>query len=236
MPNTMSTGILFRALPVAWVFEIDQSANTVTELWTFDNLQSCNYKIPKNPDSSSDSETIDINRADGAIIQFPKEELVIDGTNEEDITGSSGNLTGAGEVTIVANQAPTEQTSFTAFLMELQEKIDSKFLVIIPTGMSYTDTVSSTPDSEGFLYMIGDITSDIEQELSGEPSSVSITFGAAKPNSADDTALGSAIDGITPSAIDWKRGMTSDAEIQPAFPADADDNLIEGKIVIELEA
>ena len=232
MPTTTDKKIILTGSPFAWVHKIN--AGALTELWKFNNLQSSTYKILK-PDSSASSDNIDINRADGAIWRFPKTNLILSGIDETDITpaGTSSDATNKGEITLVVNEAPIESNSWTAFIKQLKDNIDAKFLITIGTGYSHkarTDAALRKPD--GFIHMIGKINNDLEQQLNNNPASISITFVSYKNSGLDEEDLtGSSLF----TAITWKLGGTGkdvDGIKPPDIISGDAQKLLEGDVVI----
>jgi len=233
MPTTTDKKIILTGSPFAWVHKID--AGALTELWKFNNLQSSTYKILKPGSSSQSSDNIDINRADGAIWRFPKNNLVLSGIDETDITpaGTSSDATSKGEITLVANEAPIELNSWTAFIKAMKDEQDGKFLITIGTGYSHkarTDVALRKPD--GFIHMIGKINNDIEQQLNNSPASLTMTFVSYKDSTLEETDL-TAISLFT--AITWKLGGTgNDVEgIKPPDIISGDaQKLLEGDVAV----
>ena len=232
MPTTTDKKIILTGSPFAWVHKID--AGDLTELWKFNNLQSSTYKILK-PDSSASSDNIDINRADGAIWRFPKTNLILSGIDETDITpaGTSSDATNKGEITLVVNEAPIESNSWTAFIKQLKDNMDAKFLITIGTGYSHkarTDAALRKPD--GFIHMIGKINNDLEQQLNNNPASISITFVSYKNSGLDEADL--TVENLF-TAITWKLGGTGkdvDGIKPPDIISGDAQKLLEGDVVV----
>lgn len=206
MPTSTDKKIILTGSPFGWVHLIDNGA--LTELWKFNNLQSSTYKILKPGTTSSSSDNIDINRADGAIWRFPKTNLILSGIDETDITpaDASSDATSKGEITLVANEAPVESNSWTAFIKAVKDKMDAKFMVTIGTGYSHkarTDATLRKPD--GFIHMIGKINNDLEQQLNNNPASLTMTFVSYKNSGLEESDF-TATNLFT--AITWKLGGT----------------------------
>lgn len=233
MPTTTDKKIILTGSPFAWIHKID--SGNLSELFKFDNLQSSTYKILKPGSSSQSTENIDINRADGAIWRFPKTNLILSGEDESDITPAdvSSDASNKGEITLVINEAPIEANSWTAFIKQLKDNMDAKFLITIGTGFSHkarTDSTLRKPD--GFIHMIGKINNDIEQQLNNSPSSITITFVSYK-NSGLDVAKLTAENLFT--AITWKLGGTGKdvSGIKPPNIIAADANkLLAGDVAV----
>ena len=233
MPITTDKKIILTGSPFAWVHKID--AGALTELWKFNNLQSSTYKILKPGSSASSSDNIDINRADGAIWRFPKTNLILSGIDETDITpaGTSSDATSKGEITLVANEAPVESNSWTAFVKGVKDNMDGKFLLTIGTGYSHkarTDVTLRKPD--GFIHMIGKINNDLEQQLNNSPASLTMTFVSYK----DSTLVETDFTGTSLfTAITWKLGGTGkdvDGIKPPDIISGDAQKLLEGDVAV----
>ncbi|MBE2189327.1 MAG: hypothetical protein IAE98_07645 [Candidatus Kapabacteria bacterium] len=233
MPTTTDKKIILTGSPFAWIHKIENE--DLSELWKFNNLQSSTYKILKPGSSSQGSENIDINRADGAIWRFPKTNLILSGEDESDITpaDTSSDASNKGEITLVINEAPIESNSWTAFIKQLKDNMDAKFLITIGTGYSHkarTDATLRKPD--GFIHMIGKVNNDLEQQLNNSPASITITFVSYKNSGLEATDL-TAVSLFT--AITWKLGGTGkDIEgIKPPDLLSTDaERLLTGDVVV----
>lgn len=204
MSTTTNQKIILNGSPFAWLHKITDG--TITELWKFDNLQSSTYKLPKPGSDSGNSENVDIKRADGAIIRFPKQSLILSGVDETDITpaDSSSDATGKGEITLITNEAPNESNSWTAFLKSLKTEKNSLFLVTIGTGFSHkarTDATYKKP--EGYVHLIGKINTDIEQQFGENATTLTLTIASYTNSGIEVSDL---TDAELFSAIDWKLG------------------------------
>lgn len=202
MPTTMDKKMIIQGVPTAWVFLMTtgtgSSDNVLTPLWFFDNLNDGSAKKLLSGSSSSNQEYVEFSRNDDAKIKFPKESLDISGINEG-ILPSSNTATEAssdGEMTIVTNEAPIQCTSMTDFYAEIIANKDNKMLIVMPTGYSYNrmgTNLSKKPD--GFAYMFGRITSDLEIKNAGvQP--FTLTF-ASQYASYDAAAVDFTGQGIT---------------------------------------
>lgn len=233
MPTSTDKKIILTGSPFAWIHKIENE--DLSELWKFNNLQSSTYKILKPGSSSQGSENIDINRADGAIWRFPKTNLILSGEDESDITpaDASSDASNKGEITLVINEAPIESNSWTAFIKQLKDNMDAKFLITIGTGYSHkarTDATLRKPD--GFIHMIGKVNNDLEQQLNNSPASITITFVSYKNSGLEATDL-TAVSLFT--AITWKLGGTGkDIEgIKPPDLLSTDaERLLTGDVVV----
>ena len=237
MSATMVNKIILTGSCIGWLHKIDEAAKTIVESYRFDNLQSSTYKLLKaSSESSSSGDKLEINRADTGVIQFPKPTLNIDPLTELAIVSSTGgsDATSKGEITLVTNEAPIESNSWTAFIKSLQGNMSAKFLITIGTGQSYktlNDSASKKPD--GFVHMIGILTTDIEQQLQNGAVTLSMTFASQKI--ATDATVKTALTNASLfTAIEWKRGLaTGNPTVKPATIISADaDTIIAGDILV----
>ncbi len=238
MSTTTDKKIILSKCPLAWLYKIDESADTLTLAYKFDNLSDVVIKMLI-AGSAAGGENTDFTRADGAIVRFPKESLILDGATELQVASDSGgaDASGLGEITITTNEADVASTSWTAFCANLNLNKDAKYLLIVGTGFSYNRTgTGSTRKPDGYAFMIGKITSDIE--VTSVP--LTITFAAQKASGF--TMLVAALNTtIGANSIALKRGGASyDATITPkSLPATdetAVDSLKKGEIVLVAEA
>lgn len=233
MATTTDKKIILSGSSFAWIHKIEN--NSITELWKFDNLQSSTYKILKPGSGSQGAENVDINRADGAIFRFPKVNLILSGEDETDITpaDASSDASNKGEITLVINEAPIESNSWTKFIKDLKDNLDTSFLITIGTGFSHKARIDSNlrkPD--GFIHMIGKINNDIEQQLNNSPASITITFVSYKNSILESTDL-TAANLFT--AITWKLGGGSKdvAGIKPSDILSLDaEKLLAGDVAV----
>jgi hypothetical protein len=203
--STTNQKMILNGCPQAWFHLITEG--TITEKWRFDNIQKAGYKILKTGSNTTNANNLDIKRIDGATWRFPKETLILDGITENDITpaDASSDATGKAEITMIIVEAPIEKNSFTAFAREFKTLKDSLFLVTIPSGQSYrAKTDQKKP--EGYIHMIGKISSDSEFQFEGEKeTSLSLTLVSYKNSGLVAADL---TDESLFTAITWKKGGT----------------------------
>ena len=191
MASTTDKQIILYGVPVCWVFDLDVATpDGIIDLWQFDNLGvNPTYKIMAGGSSSSGGENIDITRADGGIIRFTKTIPIIKGEDDTKAVESSGgtSASGFGEMTIVINESYIGASSWTAFIKAVQAKKanSAKFLIVFPTGYTHARKgamgIGIIPD--GYVYMIGSISNDIEQQIqAGAATTLTLTFAAKVAN------------------------------------------------------
>jgi hypothetical protein len=212
--NTAKTKIIIHAAPMAWCIGVyDASSIAIAVSATdpatslagsdfrllFDNLKSATVKLPLAGASQSSSNNIDITRSDGAITRFPKGSLIIDGQNDaNELTegASVDNATSKGEITLVTNEADMDSATWAAMIGTIKTNVKGTWLVIVPTGFTYEGR-TSTQKVDGFYYMLGRLSNDIEQQLDNNPGSITLTFISVKyiptttllPSSSVDTLI-----------------------------------------------
>lgn len=192
MALTMKEKMIIQGCPIAWVFLLTTGTNsnddTFPELWAFDNLADGSAKKLKAGSSTTSGEFVEFGRCDGAKVQFDKEALTIDAVTETQKATDTGGADASGdaEITLVVNEPPVRSSntiaSNTAFLADVIAHKDDKVLIVMPTGYSYSrlgQGTSRKPD--GFVYMFGKLTSDVEIKNSG-PSPITLTFASQKAN------------------------------------------------------
>jgi len=243
--TTLDRMVILRAAPFAWVHTI--TADTVTATWRFDNLKSASIKAPK-PSNVSSNEYVEVTRGDGAVIKYTKAVVEIDGTDESAISNTE-NATGFGEITIETNQAPllgsadytTESMkTWTEFLQEVQTALagDTLFLVVVPTGLTYEGgQAATTKKADGYAYMLGKLSNDLESTLNESPASLTLTFASEKTTLIDADDLEGDLSLWT--AIKWKKGGAATDTFTPPDLASADDDaddILDGKILLKKDA
>jgi len=222
-----------------WAAAVTKSGEeySLAKKWSFPNITSLTYKIPAPEGASSKStEYVDIQRADGMVIRFPKKTgniNGIDGTLMADgveiTTDSKGHtLTGVGEVTVVIAQAPEEVISWTKFISDVVELMrndpDGRLLIAFPTGESH---IKRSVSADGYGYMMGKISSDIEQQLTNNATSLSVTFKSVSTPELTETDFTSfAFDPIEYNS--WSGGGKSYAV--PAITTQTAGRLIAGQL------
>ncbi len=174
MSVTMDKKMILQGVPTAWVFLMTTGTgsadNSLTPLWFFDNLNDGTAKKLLSGSSSSGSEYIEFGRNDNAKIKFPKESLDISGINEAIMPSSNTDTEASSdaEMTIVTNEAPIQCDSMTDFYAEIISNKENKLLIVMPTGYSYNRMgVGTSKKPDGFAYMFGKITSDLEIKNAG---------------------------------------------------------------------
>lgn len=236
----MDKKMIIQGCPVAWVFLLNigtgSADDTVTDLWFFDNLNDASAKKLKSGSSTTSGEKTEFTRSDGAKIQFDKESLTIDGSDESQIATDTGgaDASGEAEMTLIVNEAPTQAgiESMTEFEADVIANINNKMLIVMPTGYSYNrlgQTTVRKPD--GFAYMFGKLTSDIEIK-NNAPNPFTMTYASQKAN-LDKTSID-----FTGKGIAVKRGGAGyDVAATYNVPLSLDSTdiaaLNEGKIVIK---
>ncbi len=184
--GTMPTKMILSGTKIAWVFLLSKSDyssgaglyDTLEPLWYFDNIKEAKFGIPKSPNLVT--ENLDIMQADKTTIRFPTSKNIIDGISERTI---ADNAATSAKMTITTNEAPYNNpdsdtlSSMTEFQSELIAYKDDKFLIIIPTGYSYSRTgTGNTKSPDGYAYMIGQRSNDIELTMNESPVTVTIEF------------------------------------------------------------
>jgi hypothetical protein len=174
--STTDKKMILMPTPVAWAFKITGAttepvaAAAIVETYLFDNLAKGGKVIDYNPKGSEASgEFKDFIRNDGAIVRFPKFNLVLDGKDESDITPSdqASDATKKGRIELITNEAPLPNSinSMSAFIAmnKAEIKADTLWLIVVGVGYSWqSGFVETTPKVDGWVYMLGKMVNDIE--------------------------------------------------------------------------
>ncbi len=186
MALSMKNNIILNQVPVAWLFKASGTSGGAASLeivYKFDNTASAKVNIPlASAAASSDSKNVQITRGDGAIIQFPAVDLTLDGTDETVIAASSGSGdAGKGTIELVVNEAPIGLSSFTAFIGDLVANKDTMFLVIIPTGYSYSRKGTGTSkEPDGFIFAWAKFSANIDLNYNNQHNPLTLSFAVQK--------------------------------------------------------
>jgi hypothetical protein len=256
MPTT-NEKMITNDCPMAWIYKFNIGTgacdDVLSPLYFFDNLTSIAFKLQKGKEASGTGANLDRTRADGAIIRFPKEELIIKGEDETQVITSAGgsDATQYFEGTLITQEAPCnlddddspydaitnpyKYDSWTDFLADLLSQIESgaKLLVVLPTGYSYNRKgVSSSRKADGFVYCIGMVTNEPESPA-GEGKTLTLTL-ASNMYTTLDTNM--SMD-FSSHGIKIKRGGLYDIPANINYPPALDDAdfaiLATGKPVIK---
>jgi hypothetical protein len=226
--------ILIKGAPFAYLLPINDAGTGFVETTTgttdiigLNNIGDPTIKVPASESSTSSAEYIDVTRCDGAIVRFTKSNVIIDGSTGnafQEASGGGSDASGLGEITLIVNAAPVGGTgfldllTFSKFYQYMKNNQNRKFLVIVATGFTYTGSGANKVD--GWAYMIGRLTNDLELTAgSGNAATLTLTFAA---NKATGTGMATAIDdeldttGIsTFPALTYYNNANSDATYTP---------------------
>lgn len=168
--SVMADSIILNDAPVAWLLSVDEGKGVVGKVHNliadaagrllFNNTQDSGYKL-KNPAAAAATEKLQINRGDGAVIEFAKQSLTIDGTTEAATGGSSSTVVNA-EITFNTAQMDTDSVTWTAYLNKLKALIGKKFIAILPTGFTWNAQNATTPNAEGFIFQACVLSTDLD--------------------------------------------------------------------------
>lgn len=192
---------------VAWVYKKNNDGE-LEPLWFFDNLERTSFTIlnDESGGTQSEGEKYEIETAQNVKIQFPKTVITIDGVTGDDITpaAQASNLTNKAEITLgVRAIPPTQMNSWTAFIKSLNAEKSSTFLVVVPTNYSHVQrTGNKLP--EGYVYMFGVLSGDIEIPGEKEPPAINLVFKSCCADDVDTAEL----TGLDLPAITWWLGGT----------------------------
>jgi len=195
--SDLSRSILLEGVPIAFIAEAwwDPTANTgaggvkiesidpadtVTSgkyRFLFDNLNQIAYKINRAGSSSGTATQFEISLSDNKKVTFAKSEKTIDGTTELEVSAAGGTSgSGLAEVTLTLNGADFDSSNYTSFEKTLNASESSYFLIAFPNGFTYDSKGKGKPD--GWCYMFGKRTSNIEKTQGNAPTTAALTFSA----------------------------------------------------------
>lgn len=191
---SQATTIVLNQAPVGWLYKLDPTYAATDLMATsgaavkflFDNVSDGKAKIIRPESVANAEEFTEISRADGAIFQFPKKTIKIDGVSGIVKTGGSsvgvtkGEISfsvGAIPVTAYTGTAPDEVPTYMsggwqAFLEKIRTNIAAEWLCVIPIGFNYESWADRAGSGtvEGYAAVIGTMGVDLEQAA---------TYGAA---------------------------------------------------------
>lgn len=234
MATTMDKRMIMKGGPFAYLYEASEGALSLA--YTFDNLATgTQIVLPKADAAAASSNNLDATRADGAIIRFPAETLVVSGVDETDITPAeeSTDATGKGRITIVTQEAPLPTTinSWAAFMADLKSKHDSLFLLTVATGFAYGGATAGTPKVDGWARMLCKINNDLDFTFGNQITALTLEFVSYKNPLGDDALAEIDLTGITFGNIAWK-GKGSVTVAAPVITSGEATSILAGDIVI----
>lgn len=181
------TTIVLNQAPVCWLYKLDPTYAATDLMATsgaamkllFDNVSDGKAKVIRPESVANAEEFTEITRADGAIFQFPKKTIKIDGVSGIVKTGGSATGVTKGEislsigalpVTAYTGTAPDEVPTYMsggwqAFLEKLRSNLAGEFLCVVPIGFTYEGWADRAGSGkvEGYAAVIGTMGVDIEQ-------------------------------------------------------------------------
>ena len=236
MPTSTNQKIIIKGSPFGYIHSIQtvDDVVTITEKFAFNNLADSQAKLPK-PGTTSSGNNTDLVRSDGAKWRFPNPDLILDATDETDITPAdiTSNSTALGDIVMKINEAPVQSNSFTKFISDWHLIYrNGLFMATIGTGFSYKAiSTSALRKPEGWIHLIGRVTSDTSLDYSEKPTPFEVTFSTFKNSGLDSAALQAA----TFTTLTWKLGGTGKdvtGITPPAITAGIADLLLAGDLGI----
>lgn len=183
-----SNGMIVTGASVAWCGLIAQGKGTAFKVnnlagdpagskFIFDALVDASYKPLLPAEQSSDSK-IEKTIINGAKIQFKKREPIINGeTGVVESGGSSASDIIKGEISITTASKDVASASWSAFIAKVMANMGKYWFVCIPTGYTSAQLESSTPNADGFVMLIGRLSSDLDIKISpNEVQTVTLSF------------------------------------------------------------
>lgn len=191
--STATKGI-FEGTPLGWMLLVDTTTAAAlcpaasTHLY-FDAISDGSVKDLITATSQQSSENTDLTLPNNVIIRYPKSTVIVDGTDDSKLLTDPTKdpyASKRGEVTFTIALADCDSTTWTAMLNTIRTNAQALWLVCLPIGTTYTNAGTGTID--GYYYMLGKITTDLESKLSSTPASVTITLVSYEFYSTSSTA------------------------------------------------
>jgi len=214
MANVMDKNLIINAAPAAWVYVFEKNSSTgkyevpsiigtnLAKQFRFDNTDGANITIirPDAVSAASADEFVQVTRGDGAIIEFLKNKLTLDGATGE-VKGGTGVTSSGGTKGTIAfgtNQADVDATSYLGYLSKIQANIGATFIVCVPIGFNYLKkdaTGAGVTNAAGYAFMLGTLSSDPSHAIAAyAPTKISWAFASKKLSiTADDITAAHAV-------------------------------------------
>lgn len=160
----------------------------------FNSGQQIAYKINLPGASTAGGTTIDQNLADGCVYKFPKTGKDIDAATGTEIVSAETTGTGYGEVTLTVVGADLDSASFADMLTRIDTYGTDEVLVIFPTGFTITSNAADKVD--GWGYMVGKRTNNIEITQGAGGSTFALTYAATAISGTYASAFKAAVAGL----------------------------------------
>ncbi len=231
MANMLDQNIIINAAPAAWAYVFEKNGTTgkyelpsivgtaPTKRLRFDNTNGATIGLVR-PDAvaaAAADEFVQITRGDGAIIEFIKNKLTLDGAtgNVKGGTGVTSDGGSKGTIAFETNQADVDSADYMAFLNKLQSLIGATFLICVPIGENYlrkaAGATTGDTNSVGYAFMLGTLSADLSHAIAAyTPAKIAFAFQSKKLSvqASDITTSHAAVDlGDTGNAILVPTGM-----------------------------
>lgn len=245
MAVTMPQNMIINGAPALWKAPLSLVAGafTVGTMKKYDNITNPVFTLTGAAAASgaATEEFIQITRGDGAIIEFPKGKLTIDGTDESVKSASGATASGDAKskmtIAVTFNEPDMDATSFAAWLDFMQKNLDSYWLLCVPLGYNHIQRHpgnATTNNAAGFAFIIAKITGTLSFTVAPQAGApITLTFEAAKMTIPDLALAKTAIAAATFAAIPVK-GITPAITIEPPAgltATEAEDVLKAGAVI-----
>lgn len=241
-----SESLVINAYPAVGIWY--NKSGTLTPLFNFYGTDANTATWPTaETGGGSEAEKHSITRGDGVILECSKQTKKIDlstGATVQVAVEEDSNFTKLGTVSFTALVAPKlhsgatwSKNTWSKFIELLTQPLtdskavkDLELLVAMPAGQTYADAQSSTGKVDGWVWMVGKITSEISHSSSGSnPSSLEITISSYKPHGLEATDL----TGLTAIPLEVPMGDSAYLTINtPTITAGQATLLLNGKLVM----
>jgi len=215
----------------------DVARATGKRRFLFDTLQQIAYKLIKAGSSTTSGSFYQIGFSNNLTVEFVKDAKTIDGIDES-VKSSGTTATGSGlaEITYTASGGDIDSPNYATFTTELDASETDYFLCIFPNGFTYDSNGKATPD--GWCYMLGRRSSNIEVTQGNANGTLAITYAAETAPQTWDSVSGKTF-GDAVKALAWGSGIlvkpsTDGVAIIAPTLVDADVTVLKaGKMVVK---
>lgn len=236
--NPLATTTLYNNAPAAWLYAIDDSY-AATDLidtnmkYMFDSAGDQDFQILRPEAVANAEEFVQITRADGAIIEFPKTTIKMDGVSGAQKSGSASSA-GKGNIVLTLNglpitgytgtapnDLPTYVTNYKTYIDNIMSNLGKEFLCIIPLGYTYDGWSKrhSTGKTVAFGAIIGVLGADPSfKAASFAPTPIPLTINGRQIKAGDLDAAATKLATLAIPKIRVFEGDTASTQVYELDP------------------
>ena len=246
MALTMADKMILNGAPALWAAPLSEGVGGLTlgTMQKYDNITTPVFTFAGSAAAAGGAaeEFIQVTRADGAIIEFPKGKLTLDGIDEtvKDSSGATaaGDSKATGTLQITVNEAEMGSASFSAWLNTMLGNINSFWLVCIPLGYNWKQRHPSSATAHnavGYLFLIGKLSGNVAFTVAPQTGApIPLTWQGQKLTVQDLAAASAAIAAAVFDPIPVK-GITPAVTLAPTagLTATEAEDLLKGTVIIK---